>query len=97
MSVVDILNSPWAILPDKLIQLEEVYSRYLRAEHFTPEQIIEAIGERKELLNDLPKADKIAAVIRENADHHILGFHRFQRLNRAGKVCLSRLGVGQDE
>src|SRR5689334_6041115 len=32
MKILDILNSPWAILPDKLDQITEIYAHHVRRE-----------------------------------------------------------------
>ena len=32
MKILDILTSPWAIVPDKLYEIQEIYSTHLRGE-----------------------------------------------------------------
>lgn len=44
MRVIDILHAPWAIRPDRLIEINEIYARHLRGEKISAEtiQLIEA-------------------------------------------------------
>lgn len=48
--IIDILSSPWAILPDRLLQLQGIYAMHLRGERGDIEAIEARIG--KQLKND---------------------------------------------
>lgn len=39
MRIIDILHSPWAIMPDRLIEIAEIYARHLRGEKISKETI----------------------------------------------------------
>ncbi len=45
MKVIDVLQSPWAILPDRLVELTNIYSTHLRGEKIDIDGIEARIGE----------------------------------------------------
>jgi signal peptide peptidase SppA len=57
MKILDVLNSPWAIVPDKLFEITEIYSRHLRGEKIDVAAIEAQIGKP---LQHQPKGYQIA-------------------------------------
>jgi signal peptide peptidase SppA len=53
MTVLDVLNAPWAILPDKLLQIAEIYETHLRGDKADIAAIEARIG--KPLKNEQPQ------------------------------------------
>ena len=45
MKIIDILTSPWAIVPDKLLEIQEIYSTHLRGEKIDIKAVEAKIGE----------------------------------------------------
>lgn len=44
MSLLDVMTSPWAIVPTKLVEIQEIYLRHVRGERLDPEQLAATIG-----------------------------------------------------
>lgn len=44
MTLLDVMNAPWAITPEKFVQIQEIYHRHLRGERLSTEQIEAKIG-----------------------------------------------------
>jgi len=44
MKVIDVLTSPWAILPEKLYEIQEVYSTHLRGDKVNPDAFTALAG-----------------------------------------------------
>ncbi len=56
MRIVDVLNAPWAILPDKLLEIREVYLTHLRGEKVDIDTIEARLGQA---LNNQPKGFEV--------------------------------------
>ena len=51
MHILDILTSPWAIIPEKLFEIQEIYSTHLRGEKIDFKGItakIDSVSENKD-------------------------------------------------
>jgi signal peptide peptidase SppA len=46
MNLLDVLNAPWAIVPDKLVDIGDIYMRHVRGERLDAQAIQAAIGDR---------------------------------------------------
>jgi signal peptide peptidase SppA len=46
MKILDVLNSPWAIVPDKLREITEIYGRHLRGEKIDIDALRAQFGEK---------------------------------------------------
>lgn len=44
MKILDVLTSPWAILPEKLLEIQNIYATHLRGEKIDIKQVEAAIG-----------------------------------------------------
>lgn len=56
MKILDVLNSPWAIIPDKLAEITEIYGRHVRGEKIDIAAIEAQIGQP---LNSRPKGYEV--------------------------------------
>ncbi|KKK95489.1 hypothetical protein LCGC14_2672290, partial [marine sediment metagenome] len=46
LRMIDVLNSPWAIIPEKLVEIREIYFRHLRGEEIDLSAIEAQLGRR---------------------------------------------------
>ena len=79
MKVLDILNSPWAILPDKLREIQTIYDTHLRGEKIDIKGIEAALGEPlNNVHHEISVIDGVAIV----PIHGVIG----KRLNLFSKI-----------
>ena len=79
MKILDVLNSPWAIMPDKLREIQGIYATHLRGEKIDIKGIEAALGEPlNNVHTDIDVIDGVAIV----PIHGVIG----KRLNLFSKI-----------
>ena len=79
MKLLDIMNSPWAILPDKLREIQGIYETHLRGDKIDLKGIEAALGEPlNNVHHDIEVIDGVAVV----PIHGVIG----KRLNMFSKI-----------